>query len=436
MGGISFYIITLGCKVNQYESQALRESWLAAGHAEAVAPERAGLVFINSCAVTAGAMADLRNAVSRIRRAAPDCRIAVSGCAAQALPEEVKALPGVLLLPQADKAGLRLEDCLIGSPPLPGKPANESAADRIWPAFSLSGSERSRAVLKIQDGCSHRCTYCIVPLGRGASVSRPFPEIEAELERLLNAGFGEVVISGVNLGQFGRDLPGQPDFWDLLDKLEDKFTAWAGRTRLRLSSLEPGQLGAKALRTLTASRLCAPQLHLSLQSGSAPVLRRMGRGHYNLDALPNFLRSLQKTWPLFGLGADILTGFPGETDAEFQQTLDLCQRLPLSYAHVFPYSPRPGTPAATFAGQLPQPVKKERAARLRAVAAAKKQAFLSSQLALPHIALVLESKNKGVNEYYSECRLLRSAALAPSRSLLRARPLGIEQDSLLVEVIK
>lgn len=458
MSGHAFFALTLGCKINQYETEAVREAWLARGWREAADPADADVLLINSCAVTARAVADVRQAVARMHRAAPQGRIVVTGCAAQVLREDIAALPGV-----ADVVGQQAKVSLLRYDPERGAAgphesgegdgSNESddlsATDTAFPAFRIEGFTRSRPVLKVQDGCSHRCTYCIVPRARGAARSRDPREALAEARRLLDAGFRELIVSGVNLRQYGRDLPGGgPDFWELLAFLERELAPqWAGRARLRISSLEPGQLGERALDVLAESRLVAPQLHLSLQSGSPGVLRRMGRGHYRPEPLLDFVRDLAEVWPLFGLGADILTGFPGETDAEFGETLDFVGALPLTYAHVFPYSRRPGTPAAVMDGQLPQEVKKRRAAELRGAVAVKKATFLHRLLDEPQLLVAPEGARgvKGVCEYYAECRFTggrRPAAQAGQGGeqegpgdLVAVRPLAVERDGLVVEAM-
>lgn len=405
-----FFIATLGCKVNQYESHSLREAWLADGWAEVASAEEAGRIIVNSCAVTAKAVADVRNTVRRLHRASPEAKIIVTGCAAQVLAKELAELPGVSkVIPQEHKALLLpVRDTETRNT----LPQEEEKDTKRFPPFHLSGYDRSRAVLKIQDGCSHRCTYCIVPLTRGNARSRNFDASLAEMRRLLQAGFREITISGVNLRQYRDD--GKRDFWDFLAALEKALAPeWAGKARLRISSLEPGQLTSKALDVLGGSRLVTPHLHLSLQSGSATVLQRMGRGHYDLASVPAFLRQLRTYWPVFGLGADILTGFPGETEEEFSEGLEFCRSLPLSYAHVFPYSKRPGTPAATLPGQVSSGVKKERAALLRHMVVAKKERFLQSLLSLEQMHVVFEAREggkktgivQGINEFYADCRL-------------------------------
>lgn len=539
-----FYIATLGCKVNQYESEAVREAWLDNGHIELTTADGAELVLINSCAITAKAVADLRALVRKVKRVAPLAEVLVTGCAAQALPEELKELPIDTLisrehqltllhwlddatgeadaindicneeqtefslldiLPDADvqadgagritrqaggteKATSKTQGALqaqsaaqkIANNFWAGSGPDEEVypAARVFPSFSIKDYARSRAVLKIHDGCSQHCTYCIVPQGRGPSVSRPWAETIAEAARLIKAGFREIVLNGVNLRQYGSDFShgtlevsanahlnnsagNKENFWKLITRLHAAFgddraaeTAWSkaganvagdisgnmqgnttGRTgmahnwlRFRISSLEPGQLDTQALEVLAASPLLAPHLHISLQSCSPYILKRMGRGHYNPATLPEFLEKLRQIWPVFGLGADFITGFPGETEEHFQETLDLVRLMPFSYAHVFPYSARPGTAAAKLPEQIAPEVKKERAARLRALISEKQQSFLQVQLQQPFMLLAMdEGKNQGVNEFYADCRL-QGEIIRPGRELIKVKPVGLGQD--------
>jgi MiaB/RimO family radical SAM methylthiotransferase len=421
----SFHIHTLGCKINQYEAQSLREAWQAAGLEEAEAPERAELVCLNSCAVTARAVRDLRQAVRKAARENPGARIVVTGCAAQVLEEELARLPGVAeVVPQARKAELLARFAR----PVPAE----------TPDFSVRSYNRARAVFKVQDGCSHGCTYCIVPRTRGASRSRPAQAVVAEAEALLDAGFRELTLSGVNLRHWGRDLPGAPDFWDLAHALEQALAPrWTGRARLRLSSLDPAQLSGKALDTLADSRLFCRHLHLSLQSGSPGVLRRMGRDHYGPEEVVGFVGTLARHWPLFGLGADLLVGFPGESEAEFAETLAACEALPLTYAHVFPYSKRPGTVAARLPDQVPAAGKKARAATLRGLAAERKEAFARRLAQEQELLVALEDDGagagpaRGLCQYYLECRFANPPG-PPARALVPAAPVGAERGLVLV----
>jgi MiaB/RimO family radical SAM methylthiotransferase len=448
--GTRFFLATLGCKVNQYESRALAEAWLDRGWVQAASPGEAEILLLNTCAVTERAVADSRNLARRLRRAAPGAILLLTGCAAQVLPGEFQALPGpASLIAQGRKASLA---ALPLSPfPPPPSPGTEDPGEgpAPFPDFRISGYGRSRAVLKVQDGCSHGCAYCIVPLARGPARSRSPDATLAEAGRLLEAGFREIVLSGVNLRQYRHRTGSTPadgrkegDFWDLLALLEAELAPrWAGRARLRLSSLEPGQLTERALEVLGQSRLLAPHLHLSLQSGSPSVLRRMGRGHYDPARTALFLESLRGPWPVFSLGADILTGFPAETEAEFQETLALFRQLPLSYAHVFPYSPRPGTAAAGFAGQVPEGEKRRRAFLLRQAAGEKRQNFLRLQLALPKMRVIFEKGRgpapagdlpRGMNEWCLECRLEGSGEGVSPGELTTVRPLRLFRGALAV----
>lgn len=437
----SFALVTFGCKVNRYESHALREAWLGRGLREED-EKRAGTVCVATCAVTAKGVADARAAIRRVRRENPDAAIIVTGCAAQVFAEEFRKMDGVsLVVPQQEKARLlqlekngRAAGGIVPGGSMPGAPD-------VFPPFSVAGCDRSRAVLKVQDGCSHRCTYCIVPLTRGRSVSRDPADTLAEARRLLDAGFREIVVNGINLAQYGRDRAGSHDFWDLVALLDKELASeWAGRARLRLSSLEPGQLGAKALDVLGNSSLVAPHLHISLQSGSREVLRRMGRGHYDADILPRFCDDLAAVFPVFGLGADILAGFPGETEEEAAESERFLENIPFTYAHVFPYSRRPGTPAASWPGQVESAVKKARAARLRELFAAKNAAFLTRCASLPEVTVAREEagprelSSGGVNEFYAECVFVdgKMPEGAARKELVKGRPTGVREGKLLV----
>jgi MiaB/RimO family radical SAM methylthiotransferase len=432
----TFALLTFGCKVNQYESHALREAWLAKCFRED-SEKNADVVCITTCAVTAKGVADARAAIRRAHRENPDAQIIVTGCAAQAFAEDLRKIEGVsLVVPQQEKVRLLLP--VDGSLAVAGSASGSSdSCGTAYPPFSVVGYDRSRAVLKVQDGCSHRCTYCIVPLTRGPSISRDPRETLAEARRLLHSGFREIVVNGINLAQYGRDFIEAHDFWDLIALLDKELAPeWAGRARLRLSSLEPGQLCAKALDVLGRSSMVAPQLHISLQSGSREVLRRMGRGHYDAGILPGFCRDLYTVFPMYGLGADILSGFPGETEAQAAENEAFLSSLPFTYAHVFPYSKRPGTPAATWPGQVASAAKKEHAARLRAMFAAKNAAFLERCASLPEVTLVWEESTPGgINEFYGECVFAggKTPEDASRRDLVKARPVGVKDGKLLVE---
>jgi len=428
MSDWTFFIATFGCKVNQYESQALCEAWEKLGGKRLAAPGGADAVLVNSCAVTARAERDARNAMYRVCREAPQARRLLTGCAARLASEALRGNDCPHALIPQDAKSLLLQGPWIESPGHVPDP-------NLFPPFCISSFARARPVLKVQDGCSRRCTYCIVPLTRGPARSRTPSAVYEEAERLLAAGFRELMLSGINLQQYGRDFQESFDFWDLIRMLEDRLAPrWAGLARLRISSLEPGQLDAKGLDCLAASRLLCPHLHLALQSGSPEILRRMGRGHTKLARLVSAIQRLRAIRPVMGLGADMLVGFPGETEGHILESLEIVRVLDLSYAHVFPYSRRPGTAAADMPGQLPRQEKAARAERLREAVAARQQAFLHTLLTLPALRLHLDGLRawKGVDEHYAPCRLISSREQS-GHELLTVRPIRVEDGALLVE---
>ncbi len=477
----TFHIVTLGCKINQYESQAIREAWIARSGVEVPLEAGPDVFLVNSCAITARGERDTRHALYRLQKlftaeTAQPCLRILTGCAASLVAKTFadKAQEkyfDVLIPPQA-KALLMQEPAKWGGEDFFTSKGLEalSIPAQVYPfgeqGFSIKAFHRARPVLKVQDGCSHRCTYCIVPLVRGKSISRPALDVVAEAQRLLEAGYGEIMLSGINLHQYGRELKAQDnahvaDFWDLVALLEKHLApTWAGRARFRISSLEPSQLGPKGLEVLSSSSLLCPHIHLSLQHGSPSVLKRMGRGHYKLLPLLDNVRKLRASWPHMGLGADILMGFAGETEQDVQDTLTLIKELGLNYAHVFPYSIRPGTAAEKFSEQVPHAEKLERAGRVRALVAAQQQAFLQTLLTRDSVALVLDNKVledeaepplphdsfsesagmsttkvfKGVEAHYASCQLQVPASLH-LKGIVQARPVGIEGETLLCELL-
>lgn len=425
----TFYIETYGCKVNQYESQALREAWLGLGGREVPEPQAADYLLVNSCAITARAERDARNAIYRLRRLATEGRIILTGCAAQFFGD---------FMPRKNAFHARPDICLKQSDKsrlMAGPTCTESQDGD----FAIRGYTRGRPVVKVQDGCSQKCTYCIVPYTRGKPVSRKPDDILAECRRLFASGFCEIVISGVNLRQYGKDNENYGDFWDLLAHVDRGLAGeFAQFGRLRISSIEPAQLGGKALETLAACRMCCPHLHLSLQHASPAILKRMGRGHYSMDSIARFMDGLRKLWPIFGLGADIIAGFPNESEEDLQILLDFMESLPLTYAHVFPYSQRPGTPAAAFAGQMEKREKLRRAAMLREQAAELKKRFLQGLLEAgpmwiaPDSSLRAEGVWHGVNEYYAPC--IFKAPCREHKGFVRALPKAVGCSGLEVEI--
>jgi threonylcarbamoyladenosine tRNA methylthiotransferase MtaB len=370
-----FRILTFGCKVNQCDTMGLAQEFIARGWQaapEGIAPD---LLLVNTCTVTARADQQARQAIRGLARDFPGAPLWVTGCYAQRAPGELAALPGVQRV-LGNREKVRLADLLaVFGEELPvfnvGAFAPEEAF-QSWPAPLMPGHTRPR--LKIQDGCEHHCTYCIVPQVRGPRRSLPPKEVAAALEKLAAAGYQEAVLTGVNLGQYGLDLDPPTNLAALLQLLRSRPRP----PRLRLSSLEPQEVTPALLQELATFPGFCPHFHLPLQSGAAPVLTAMGRD-YTPQEFRDLVQEINRLFPEAGLGLDVLVGFPGETAADFEATFSLVEALKVTYLHVFPFSPRPGTPAARLR-RVPAPEVKARAKRMRELGQIKKRQFLEAQL--------------------------------------------------------
>lgn len=418
-----FYLETFGCRVNQYEGNVLREAWEKAGGQLCERAEYADFILINTCAITSRAERDGRNAVFRLRKLAPDAKIILTGCAAQFYRDFQPrknanwAMPDFCIPQTAKKLLLKGPQQIISA---------DFAFDMTsLPPIQLESYDRARPVVKIQDGCTQFCTYCIVPQTRGKPRSRQREDILAECHKLASAGYGELVLSGINLRQYAGD------FWELLAWLDNKLAPeYAGKLRLRASSLDPAMLDWHALDVISHNKLLCPHLHLSLQHGSSKILAAMGRKHYTAQSVQTTLQNLAAIWQCMGLGADFIVGFPGETEADFEQLLQFVADSPITYAHVFPYSRRQGTKAAQMPGQIPKTVKEQRAKKLRELVQQKKEQFLQKQLAQTAMQIVLEKQGHGVNEYFVPCTL--SNPCASIRGLATVRPVAVNGQGLEV----
>ena len=352
-------VITFGCRLNAFESEVIRRAAAAAG--------LTGAVIVNTCAVTAEAERQARQAIRRARRQHPEARIVVTGCAAHLSPERYAALPEVD----------RVLDNQAKLLPQSYLPENAALPDPIETAPHLvDGFEgKCRAFLQVQQGCDHRCTFCIIPYARGASRSVPMGIIADQARRLVAADYQEIVLTGVDMTAYGTDLPGRPSLGQMVRRL---LAAVPELQRLRLSSLDPAEIDAELWRLLDEEERLMPHLHLSLQAGDDLILKRMKRRHSRDQAVAvaQHARALR---PEVALGADLIAGFPTETEEMFGRTLDLIGECGLAFVHVFPYSMRAGTPAARMP-QLPGAVIKERAVRLRAAAEAALTAELSARV--------------------------------------------------------
>ena len=391
LSGPTISFVTLGCRVNQTDTHELQTLLEGRGF-RTVSTAEADVVVINTCTVTARAEVSDRQAIRRAVRTSPGARIVVTGCWAQTSPREVAALDGVdLVVGNVDKG--RLPDLLteLGA----GRRAarlevGDVPTARLEPVgLRPSASGRARAFVKVQDGCQHRCAFCIVPFARGDSRSLEADVVEEQVTRLVEAGHPEVVLTGVDLGHYGADLRPRTSLAALLARLvQVPRLRW-----LRLSSMLPAYFTDEVLDVVTTSPTIAPHVHLPLQSGSDRVLRLMRRP-YTTALYRRVVERLTAAIPRLGLGADIIVGFPGETAADFSATRELVEALPFSYLHVFPYSERPGTEAARRPGRLDARTIAGRARTLRDAAAAHGRRVREAMVGAAEDVLVLEMRDR------------------------------------------
>jgi len=382
-------VVTFGCRLNAYESEVMR------GHAEAAG--WADAVIVNTCAVTKEAERQARQAIRRLRRERPEARIVVTGCAAQIDPTAFAAMPEVdQVIGNAEK--MQAASYLAPSPErivVDDIMRLKETAEHFVGGFD----GRARAFVEVQQGCDHRCTFCIIPFGRGPSRSVPMGRVVQQVRELVEHGYAEVVLTGVDVTSYGADLPGQPGLGQMMRRLLAQVPELK---RLRLSSLDPVEVDEDIVRLLADEPRLMPHLHLSAQAGDDMILKRMKRRHLRDDviALAKRLRSLR---PDIVFGADLIAGFPTETEEMFTRSLDLVDEAGLTHLHVFPYSARPGTPAARMP-QVPGDVGRERAARLRAKGAAAMASLLASRPGTT-ASVLAEEADFGHCEHYLPVRL-------------------------------
>lgn len=410
-----YYVENFGCRATQADGAALERQFEDRGLARASSPKQASVVVLNTCTVTTGADQDARAAIRRVRRQNPEARIVVTGCYAQRAPEEIAALPGVdLVVGNSHKhelAGIALDRAAIDSTrtsfvPLSGLTENRElrTENSIFvsdifahtellaaPVFDAA-NERTRPNLKIQDGCDNRCSFCVIPYVRGQSRSLDPDRIIREVETLVSAGYREVVISGINLGRWGRDLPtgagiyvgiaalgcpGEQSSPASLVGIIRLILSETSLEKLRISSVEPMDWSDDLIELVATSPRIAKHAHVPMQSGSDTVLRRMHR-KYRPWHYREKIAKIRAAMPDAAIGADVMVGFPDETDAEFEATRQMIEDLPFTYLHVFTYSARPGTPAAEMKNQVSVQIARERNRILRELASEKKLAFMRS----------------------------------------------------------
>ena len=408
-------IVTFGCRLNAWESEAMRRLTAEAGLSDA-------LVF-NTCAVTAEAERQARQAIRKARRERPGAQIVVTGCAAQIAPERWLAMEEVdRVVGNAEK--LTAE---AWKPDTPPALVNDIMSVHETAAHLLDGfSGRARAFVQVQQGCDHRCTFCIIPYGRGPNRSVPLGEVTAQVRRLLEAGAAEIVLTGVDIASWGADLPGAPRLGQLVRRLLAQVPELR---RLRLSSVDPAAIDSELFRLLAEEPRLMPHLHLSVQAGDDMVLKRMKRRHSAGDVV-SLCERLKALRPEIAFGADLIAGFPTETEAMFAGSLELVDACSLTWLHVFPYSPRRGTPAARMP-QVPAPVRKERARRLRGAGEAAAGRFLESRVGLTE-RVAVEKEGVGRTEQFALARLEGPALPG---SVRRARVRRVEDERLVAEVL-
>jgi threonylcarbamoyladenosine tRNA methylthiotransferase MtaB len=385
---MKYAVITFGCRVNQADSLAMEQDLLSRGATNAT-PETADLLIVNTCSVTASADQGARHTIRRVVRENPDVKVVVTGCYASRRPDEVSQLPNVTaVIGNTGKESL-VADVLGGSGDGPcGQSLEPGVAGRT--AFTL----------RVQTGCEERCSYCVIPQTRGPGRSKPLSAVMDDIGRAMAAGYREIWITGVHLGSYGRDLPSRVALGDLVAQL----ARVPSDVLFRISSLEPMDCTPEVVDLVAASPRLAPHFHLPLQHGSDQMLRAMQRP-YTAQFYQDLVQRIRRLIPHASIGSDVIVGFPGETDGDFDDLRSLLSDLPLTYLHVFPYSDRPGTVASRLRGKLPGDVIRRRGAEIRTMGARMAAAFRASQAGSCRRALVIDDGLSAVTDNYLKVRL-------------------------------
>lgn len=410
---------TLGCRLNAYETEAMKDLAAKAGVENAV--------VINTCAVTAEAVRKARQEIRKLRRDNPEAKIIVTGCAAQTEPETFTKMAEVdLVIGNTEK--MQPETWSRMGPDFIGR-TERVQVDDIMSVTETAGhlidgfGTRSRAYVQVQNGCDHRCTFCIIPYGRGNSRSVPAGVVVDQIKRLVDKGYNEVVLTGVDLTSWGADLPAEPHLGDLVMRI---LKLVPDLPRLRISSIDSIEADEMLMQAIATEPRLMPHLHLSLQHGDDLILKRMARRHLRDDAI-RFCEEARKLRPDMTFGADIIAGFPTETEAHFENSLKLVSECDLTWLHVFPYSKREGTPAAKIPNQVNGTVIKDRAARLREAGDVQVQRHLEAQIGRDHIIL-MENPHMGRTEQFTEVTF---ATPQTEGAIIRATIRGVKGTQLL-----
>jgi threonylcarbamoyladenosine tRNA methylthiotransferase MtaB len=440
----TFHIEQFGCRATQADAAAIERQLRALGHDLAVTPDRADVIVVNTCTVTAAADAQVRDAIRKLYAANPASKIIATGCYAQRAPEELAILPGILhVVGNSHKPEIPALVAKISQPQSAAATASNFvsldmlAGPKILTANIFDRAEflsapvlggeanHTRPTLKIQDGCNLRCSYCVIPFVRGKSRSMPPSEVVAEIRRLTESGYKEIVLSGINLGTWGRDLTPRVEFEDLLRRILDETVV----ARLRVSSIEPLDVTADLIALFASTSRIAQHFHMPLQSGSDKILAAMHRW-YRSEHYARRVDLIREQLPAAAIGADVIGGFPGETAEDHAATIEFIESRPFTYLHVFSYSVRPGTPAESMTDHVPAATIRERARELRALSEKKSAAFRESQLDATLEILTLRHTNEanaaasaqtwtpGISSNYLQLRL---AGVFQTNQLLRAK---------------
>jgi len=406
----TYFLENFGCRATQADGAAIERQLLDRGLARAASPTEAEVVVLNTCTVTASADQDVRSAIRRIHRSNPATKILVTGCYAQRAPEEIADIPGVsLVVGNSHKNAVADYAMPLTSArtfvPLSGITATEKPNIIVGDIFAHTellaapvfegndAGERTRPNLKVQDGCNNRCSFCVIPSVRGRSRSLALEHVLRETRELVARGYREIVLSGINLGRWGRDLTPRANFVTMLQAILEN----TGIEKLRISSVEPMDWTDELIELVASSPRIAKHAHVPLQSGSDFILRRMHR-KYRPWHYADRIERIRKAMPDAAIGADVMVGFPGETDEHFDLTRSLIERLPFTYLHVFTYSSRPGTPSAAMPDQVPVQVARERNRVLREIAVQKQRDFMRSFVGREIQALTLPRFREGCTE--------------------------------------
>ncbi|HXB22348.1 MAG TPA: tRNA (N(6)-L-threonylcarbamoyladenosine(37)-C(2))-methylthiotransferase MtaB [Candidatus Solibacter sp.] len=440
-----FFVQNFGCRATQADGAAIEQQLVRKGLDRCDSAAQADLVVLNTCTVTASADQDARAAIRRVRRENPLAKILVTGCYAQRAPQEVAALEGVTwvvgnshkhqvadIATSASPGFISLENVVLSSPAFTVIGDIFAHTELIAaPVFSSDDiSARTRPNLKVQDGCNNRCSFCIIPSVRGQSRSMRLERVIEEANALVSAGYREIVLSGINLGRWGRDFIPQQRFEELIKALLEHTDI----EKLRISSVEPMDWSDELIGLVAGSTRIAGHAHVPLQSGSDFILRRMHR-KYRPWHYAEKIRRIHEAMPDAAIGADVMSGFPGETDELFAESYSFIEHLPFTYLHVFTYSSRPGTPSAEMAGQVPVAVARERNHRLRDLAARKNLEFRKRFLNRTLQVITLQSGDELGTEALSDNYLkVRVSGAHPANTWMNVEIVGLGPEDLLAEV--